>query len=98
MNASVRRGCRGHRLLVRVVETADGHRHAGAVPVGPVRHAVRRRSGRRHCAHARSPIQKQINMNPPTPKSRATKPSVTGPMPPRPAPPGFTGCWMFPVT
>ena len=46
-------------------------------------------------AHERSPIQKQMRARPPTPSSRATKPSATGPTPPRPAPPGLAGCWML---
>ena len=49
-------------------------------------------------AHERSPIQKQMRARPPTPSSRAMKPSATGPTPPRPAPPGLAGCWMLWVT
>ena len=71
---------------VRVAQRGDRHGHPGA------RGLVVR------VAHERSPIQKQMRARPPTPMSRATKPSATGPTPPSPKPPGLVGCWIRPVT
>ena len=42
-------------------------------------------------AHERSPIQKPMRARRPTPSARPTKPSATGPSPPSPKPPGFSG-------
>ena len=71
---------------VRVAQGGDRHRHPGA------RGLVVR------VAHERSPIQKQMRARPPTPMSRATKPSATGPTPPSAEPAGVVGCCSRPVT
>ena len=82
---------------VRVAQRGDRHGHPVRLwssppsqpsgPVGVVVVVVAHRP--------RSPIQKQMRARPPTPMSRATKPSATGPTPPSANPPGLVGCWML---